>query len=114
MCYLTKVIELLYRKPGMTLEEFSRYWHEQHGPLVAQVMPGMIRYVQNHPVRLGTSGEPRVDGVVEVWFENRDAWRAAAAFYASDRGRVLREDEEKFLDTSKTVAFIAEERVIRE
>ncbi len=77
-------------------------------------MPGVIRYVQNHPVRLGASGEPRVDGVVEVWFDNMDTWRAAVTFYDSDRGRVIREDEENFLDTTKTVAFIAEERVIRE
>ena len=77
-------------------------------------MPGVIRYVQNHPVRLGASGEPRVDGVVEVWFDNMDTWRAAATFYDSDRGRVIREDEENFLDTTKTVAFIAEESVIRE
>ena len=60
---------------------------------MAQVMPGVIRYVQNHPVRLGTSGEPQVDGIVEVWFENRETWRAAAAFYDSDRGKVIREDE---------------------
>ncbi len=111
---MIKVIELIHRKPGMTLEAFSQYWHEKHGPLVARLMPGVIRYVQNHPVRLGASGEPRVDGVAEVWFENMDTWRAAVTFYDSDRGRVIREDEENFLDTSKTVAFIAEERVIRE
>ena len=109
---MIKVITLLKRKKGMSQEEFSRYWEEQHGPLTARVSPGMRRYVQNHAARLPGGGEPPIDGVVEVWFDDLESWRAAADFYQGNAGKVIRDDEEKFIDRSETVFFIAEEKVL--
>ncbi|MEE9202237.1 MAG: EthD domain-containing protein [Dehalococcoidia bacterium] len=110
---MVKLIGLLKRKPGMTMEEFSRYWEEEHGPLVAKVFPGVTRYIQNHPAKLSGGGEPQVDGVVELWFGDLESFRAASDFYRGDKGKVIRDDEEKFIDRTKMVFFVGEEKVIK-
>jgi len=109
---MVKLITLIKRKSGLSQEEFSRYWEEKHGPLVVKHLPGMKRYVQNHAVRL-SSGEPQVDGVVEIWYDDLESYRAASDFYLGDEGKVIRDDEEKFIDRGKMVFFVAEEKVIK-
>ena len=46
---LIKRVSFIKRRPGMSPEEFSRYWREVHGPLALD-LPGMRRYVQCHVV----------------------------------------------------------------
>jgi len=111
---MVKAIALLKRKDGITQEEFSRYWEEKHGPLIEKWFPGVKRYVQNHAVRLPGGGEPQIDGVVEMWFDDLQSWRAATNFYQSDEGKVIRDDEEKFIVRSKMIFFVAEEKVIKQ
>jgi uncharacterized protein (TIGR02118 family) len=109
-----KIVTLLKRKAGMTREEFSRYWEEEHGPLVLRVIPEVKRYVQSHAVRLPGGGEPQIDGLAELFLDDLESLRALTDFYLSDAGKVIREDEEKFIDRSKMVFFVAEERVIKQ
>lgn len=111
---MVKLIGLVKRKSGITQEEFSRYWEERHGPLVEKVFPGVKRYVQNHAVRLGRGGEPKIDGVVELWFDDLESLQAVADFYEGEEGKVIRDDEENFIDRSKMAFFIAEEKVIKQ
>ena len=40
---MVKVIALLKRKDNLTQEEFSRYWWQKHGVLVAKTVPGLKR-----------------------------------------------------------------------
>lgn len=109
---MVKLITILKRRKGMSLQEFSQYWYEKHGPLAITMMPGVKRYVQNHPVRL-SGAEPSIDGIAEVWFNDLVSWREFNKWFLSDDSKSLREDNEKFIDTSKTVVLIAEERVIK-
>lgn len=108
---MVKYIVMVKRKAGLTVEGFSKYWEEIHGPLAVKHNRLMRRYVQNHPVKL--RGEPPVDGVVEIWFDDMEAVRAWADFYFSDEGKVIRDDEERFIDRSTMVTFVAEEKVIK-
>ena len=110
--YMIKVITMLKRKDGLTLEEFSRHWQEKHGPLLLKLVPGLKRYVLNTPVRLPRSGELQFDGIGESWFDDLESWRRAADFYSGDEGKPIWDDEEKFLDRSKLVFFVAEEKLI--
>ena len=110
---MVKVIGMIKRKPGMTIEEFSDYWYKNHAPLVLSIVPGVIKYVQNHILRLSPSGEPKFDGAAEIWFEDLESWQKFRDWYRSDDGKALREDEERFLDASQMVALITEERVIK-
>jgi uncharacterized protein (TIGR02118 family) len=111
---MIKVIELIKRKEGLTLEEFSRYWEETHGPLIARVIPNLKKYVQNHAVRLPGGGEPPIDGIAELWFDDFQSWRASADWVLGETGREVHESEKKFTDKSKFKAFICVEKVIQE
>ena len=111
---MVKFVAMMKRKSGMTAEEFSQYWYEKHAPLVMEVLPGIKRYVQNHAVKLpGRTGEPRVDGILELWFEDLESWQRFTDWYFSDDGKVLRDDELKFIDMSTVISFVAEEKVIK-
>ncbi len=108
---MLKFMTLLTRKPGLSHEEFCRYWREEHGPLAMRIMPKMVRYVQNEVVELpGGEGAP-FDGVAEVWLDG--TWDDLYAWYSSEAGRELREDEAKFIDTGRWITIIVEERVMK-
>ncbi|MEY2472520.1 MAG: hypothetical protein QOK28_1849 [Actinomycetota bacterium] len=104
---MIKLICFVRRKPGMSADEFHRYWREVHGPLVARTKSGQhaLRYEQNHAVR-GNDDSDGYDGVTIQWYSSVDD------FYAS-----LREDDyaeiaadiEKFLDTSRLEFVLTEE-----
>ena len=62
-----KVIGLLKRPEGMSLEAFHKWWLQEHATLVKK-WPGLKKYAIN----LATSGDQRYDGVAEVWFDNKE------------------------------------------
>lgn len=111
---MVKIIALLKRKEGLSREEFSRYWADRHGPLIVRVYPQIRRYVQNHLVVPPGGPEPPYDGVAEVWFDSLEDWQETARFYASEEGRVIRDDEDKFMDNTKMVVLLVrEEKLIK-
>lgn len=109
---MVKSMTLFKRKAGISLEEFNRYWKEDHGPMVLNILPGVRKYVQSHVVDLG-KGEPKYDGAAEVWFDDVESYKRAAAFYLSAKGQVIRDDEAKFIDKSKMLVIVVEERVMK-
>ena len=106
---MIKSATFIKKKPGLTLEEFLRYWKEIHGPLAAKVVPGLRKYVQCHPL---PAFESEIDGIVELWWDNIEAFRYFLSWKETEEAKVLREDEKKFIDTSKWVRFVAEEHLI--
>jgi len=101
------LIALATRKPGMSVEDFQRYWREHHGPLAVQI-PGLRRYVQNHPLpRLyGGRDEPLCDGVAEAWF---DSLEDLALSTQTPQLKAVRADEGNFIDLSKVVFLLTED-----
>src|SRR5438270_12519647 len=85
---MIKLVYCITRRRGMTLEEFSRYWREVHGPIGRRI-PGLRRLVQSHPTRQPADlSPPPFDGMAELWFDDLAAleaarrspeWRAASA-----------------------------------
>jgi uncharacterized protein (TIGR02118 family) len=99
-----KLICFVRRKPGMSGDEFHRYWRDVHGPLVARTKSGQhaLRYEQNHAV----GDDDGYDGVTVQWYQSVDD------FYASIREDDYAEiaaDIEKFLDTSRLQFVLTEE-----
>lgn len=109
---MIKTVIIMKRKPGISTEEFESYWKEKHAPLVLKTIPGLVKYVQNHRVKL-SDREPVYDGVAELWYEDLDSFKAMSRWYRSDEGKVLRDDEAKFMDTSNVISYICEEVVIK-
>ena len=78
---MLKMIALLTRKEGATHEEFVGHWVEVHAPL-AHGVPELRRYVQSHIVGEQTrpdipTTEVAVDGIAELWFDDRAALERA-------------------------------------
>lgn len=119
---MIKRVTLMTRKPGMTREAFADYWTRVHAPLLAS-HPAVKRFTINVTrefVRFSVRNEDPADplrstivtqtpdGIVELWFEDRESMNA---MYASDFSRRLVADAEHFVGAIAT--FIVDEREIR-
>ena len=109
---MIKSIVVARRKAGLTREEYNNYWEKTHGPLAAKMIPGVRRYVQNHLVDI-PGMEYEGDGVVEMWYDDIDAYLNAMNFLQSPDARDLMEDGDKFADMSDARVWIVEEHVIK-
>ena len=109
---MVKLIYCITRKPGMSVEEFQRYWREVHGPIAARI-PGVRRYVQCHtlPELYGGDRTPAYDGAAELWWDSLDAMRAARG---TPEQRAAIEDERNFIDHSRVFSIITEEKPVVE
>ena len=93
----------------MTVEQFSRYWHEVHGPIGRRI-PGLRRLVQSHPLpQPANMGPPDFDGMAELWFDDLSALEAARR---SAKWRASTEDEANFIEKGRTAVFVSEEREV--
>ena len=108
---MIKICEVVYRRPGMGVEDFQAHWLGTHGPIVARI-PGIRRYVQCHPSPSGyRKGDLICDGVAEIWVDDKDALRAMSAtreFAAAKR------DEANFVDGNRLVELLTTETVIKD
>ncbi len=120
---MLKLTFCLRRLPGLTLPEFQDSWLNKHGPLVRSLQPAlhMTRYVQVH--RLETdlaAGMQRVrgapepfDGIAELWWKDEEAFRAAGRDpEARKAGKLLLEDEAKFIDLPRSPLWLNREETI--
>lgn len=107
---MVKLIYCLSRKPGMSVEEFQRYWREVHAPIAARI-PGVRRYVQCHtlPELYRDGRTPAFDGAAELWWDSLDALRAARR---TPEALAAMEDEKNFIDHSRSFSFVTEEKPI--
>ena len=94
-----------HRKPGMSFEEFRRFWAEVYGPLYneyPEVKRHIRRYVQ-HPLSEATDIPGKIvpfDGIAEAWFNAAEdmAKMAAEPKYQTHIGPVLAQ----FVDMERT------------
>ncbi|MGE3267776.1 MAG: EthD family reductase [Chloroflexota bacterium] len=101
-----KLVVLVKRKPGMTVEAFRKHSAEVYAPLALQ-LPGLRRYGQYY-TRDGayTVCEPGFDGVACMWFDSADAARASVA---SDQHKACLADLPNFLEPKYTHALLMKE-----
>ncbi len=107
---MIKTIALISRKEGITREEFAKHYEEVHAPLAMKHLPQIKRYIRNHIVDIGTDG-PGFDCISEFWFDSIEDALQVAEFAQSDAGQAIRDDENKFMDSSQTISFLVEEKV---
>ena len=74
---MVKIIYCITKKPGMSEDEFHRYWKQTHGPIAARI-PGLRRYVQSHTHPSSAKmWRSSFDGAAEVWFDDMASLEAA-------------------------------------
>ena len=103
-----KLVFLLHRRPGMSFDEFSRYWRDVHGPIGAE-MPGVRKYVQNHAGATLDGSPLPCDGFAEIWFDDMESLQRALASPAGQEALV---DSENFLDVERIQTFVVEETLV--
>ncbi len=108
---MIKMMALLFKKPGLTDEEFKSYWKGKHGALAAKIIPELRKYTQSHFMKLPGS-KCEGDGFAELWFDDLEGVKKYLAWRQTAAAQPLLEDEGKFLDRSKTVRYFVEEYFI--
>jgi len=120
---MIKLTFCLVRRPEFTREAFQDYWLNTHGPLVASVRAPLRikRYVQLHSLPTDVSEDLRqtrggpegYDGVAQLWWDSFEDMAATADDPAArDAGRLLLEDEKRFIDLSKSPLWWGEEKEV--
>lgn len=124
---MIKLTFCLRRRPDLSLEEFHRYWREEHGPLVADraAVLGIRRYQQVHTLdesqlhaalqdRNG-GAPPPFDGIAEVWVDDVEAFRSGSGTpEAAQAARELLEDEASFIDLPNSPMWLGTEIVFHQ
>lgn len=106
-----KIIEIVPRKKGMSVEDYRHHWRFVHGPMGATI-PAVRRYVQNHP-RMGAyrdGRQPHCDGYAMVWFNSMADMRNSPQ---SPEYQSTVADEPNFIDSPNLDFVICKEHVIR-
>ena len=117
---MIKVVAFLSRLPGVEHDAFRAYYEGSHAPMVARLLPMLAVYERNYPDRAkvrpaaGQTIDAAIgfDAMTVMKFADRagfDAWKAALR--DEDTLRIIREDEAKFLDSTKTRLFVMDECV---
>jgi len=101
------VVFLVKKKEGMSQEEFTRYWIDEHTPLTAAA-PGLREY-RCYPMVGYDDNAPSFDAVAFVAFDDEEAWRRAEK---SPELAAALADAPNFQTAELTEAFFAREHVI--
>ena len=120
---MIKLVYVITRRADYSSEAFYDYWLNRHGPLVAKQARALHlrKYVQSHTVdnpgnkamRSVRGMLPPVDGITEVWWDSlADMQTAYATPQGAASGRILSEDEAKFIDFTRSQVFLTEEHLI--
>ncbi len=109
---MIKTIELVKKKQGLSLDDFSSYWKGKWAPLFLRAVPGVKKYVQNVSLRLSDK-EPAYDGIAEVWWDDLQAFQSSGQYLQSESGDEWRTILDAFLELRQLIIVFVEERVIK-
>lgn len=120
---MIKLTFCLHRLPQLSREEFQRYWHDTHAPLVRSFADALrIRgYVQMHSattplndaLRASRGGPEEYDGVAELWWDSlEDLTAAMSTPEGAAAGAALLEDEKRFIDLERSPLWLGREKEI--
>ena len=121
---MIKLIFCVKRRSDVSRTDFYDYWLNQHGPLVKSKASDLniVKYVQSHTVNpeLGSSISSNrgmlqegFDGVAELWWTDLESLLSVNGSEAGKiAGKVLAEDEAKFIDMEASTIFFTEEHQV--
>ena len=112
---MVKLVLLLKRRAGMSVEDFRKYYETTHSALGKKLLPTAVRYQRRYLQAIGASpgyeatGET-YDCITEVWFADQAAMEAGLAVAAEpEAAALLANDEEKLFDRSKIRFYVVDE-----
>jgi EthD domain len=99
-----KLLILIKRRPGMSVQEFRDYYENKHSKLGDDigVKVGVVHYMRRYLEPLN-GGELEYDVLTEVWFEDPAKLdRVAGPLSRGEFPPEVAADEERFMDRTKT------------
>ena len=116
---MLKVLAFLTKREGIETQAFIEYYEKNHVPLICGLAPAPIApivYKRNYLIRGDEfnkeDGAIDFDVVTELVFPDRPAFLAwGAKLSEPGSGEQVVTDELKFLDRSRTRAYVIEEHV---
>ncbi len=106
---MLKFVVVLYRRPDLSPQQFHAVLRGEHAEL-AERLPGLRHYVQNHVVPDPSRAHPGWDAVVELSW---DDWEAMEAAWRSDAGGRATSHLSEFVDLSRSAWSVVSEEVWR-
>jgi uncharacterized protein (TIGR02118 family) len=106
---MCKMIVVLYRRADLTREGCQAYLRDVHGAM-AERLPDLVAYRQNHVVADPVRSDPGWDAVVELWWETREAMERA---WKTKDGEAATADLAAFVDLGRTTWSIVDEQIRR-
>jgi hypothetical protein len=112
---LFKVMILMKRRPGLSMEEFIDYYENHHAKLGMKFAPNMIHYSRHYlrpvaDVLEGGVNEPAYDVITEVHFASREAFEENGRLMQSPEAlAALIADEEKLFDRQAKSRVLVED-----
>ena len=106
---MLKFLVVLYRRPDITAERFHAVLRDEHGPM-AERIPGLRRYVQNHVARDPGRDHPGWDAVVELYW---DDWASMEAAWLTPEGRAATAHLAEFVDLERSTWSVVGEEIHR-
>ena len=113
---MVKVLAFLTKREGMETQAFIDYYENSHVPLICRLAPTPVVYKRRYLMRGDDlnreDGSIDFDVVTELGFSDRAAFLAwMTRLSGPGAGEQVATDEAKFLDRSRTRAYVIEERV---
>ncbi len=120
---MIKLVYIIRKRDDVSDKEFHDYWLNKHGPLVASVAKAnrARKYIQSHTILPETAASmsqsrkmaPIYEGITEVWWDSvEDLTAGGSTPEGQEAGRLLLQDEAKFIDFQRSTIFFTEEHPI--
>ncbi len=107
---MLKFAAFFRKHPELSHAEFQRYWLGVHASVVLR-LPGLMRYVQSHPLPGTLQAASPFHGMAEVWLaDDADLSRDPADPYWTE----VAEDEARFIDPASLTVLPVDERVLKQ
>jgi hypothetical protein len=115
---MIKMVTLLKRKQGMSMEEFISHYEARHSKIGEKYLfPHATRYVRRYlyplaqPAAIQSPVEQHYDVITEIWFPDQSAMDAAFSGLSTNETQAeILEDELKLFDRSRIHSYRLEER----
>jgi len=115
-----KVLWLLKRRPDVTFEQFRDHYETTHSALGKTYLGHlMVGYRRNYDLACAAGGTAGLPGMLPSGYDCVAEWdmRDEAAFHEAMRvladpeiGRIFRDDEDNFLDSTATKLVVCDSR----
>ena len=106
-----KVVVLIKRRSGMSMEDFMEYYETQHAPLAVSRVPNFKRYVRHYIRPYGEdiySGNPEApyDVLTEIWFDDATDFARGMAYLEDPETAAIIGADEEMLFEKKSINFM--------